>query len=98
MPNSPTTTPPPIENFDPRPSTPIADRQRKARRLAATGPAGVRIVAIDMPFWNMVWFMVKWTLASIPAFMILAVIGFVFFWALGGALMGIVQVIPAVAL
>ncbi|PKG00471.1 hypothetical protein Y019_14095 [Alcanivorax sp. 97CO-6] len=35
-----------------------------------------RIVDIDMPFGSMVTFMVKWSLASIPALMILALFGF----------------------
>ena len=35
----------------------------------------VVVTDIQMPFWSMVWFMVKWSIASIPAFIILAVIG-----------------------
>ena len=34
-------------------------------------PAEVVVTDIRMPFWSMVWFMVKWSLASIPAFIIL---------------------------
>ncbi|MEH6784089.1 MAG: hypothetical protein V7688_09415 [Alcanivorax jadensis] len=34
----------------------------------------VKIVDIDMPFGSMVAFMVKWVLASIPAFIILAIL------------------------
>ena len=37
----------------------------------------VRIVDVDMPFGSMVKFMVKWAIASIPAFIILVVIGVV---------------------
>lgn len=29
---------------------------------------------IDMPFWSMVGFMIKWAIASIPAFIILVLI------------------------
>ena len=36
----------------------------------------VTIVDIRMPFGSMVVFMVKWAIASIPAFLILAVLGF----------------------
>jgi len=36
----------------------------------------VKVVDIDMPFGSMVTFMVKWSLASIPALMILALFGF----------------------
>ncbi len=38
---------------------------------------GVRVVDIDMPFWSMVKFMVKWAIASIPALVLLMVIGVV---------------------
>lgn len=40
---------------------------------------GLVIKDIDMPFWSMVSFMVKWAFASIPAIFIIAgVFGFVF--------------------
>jgi hypothetical protein len=38
-------------------------------------PQQVRIVDINMTFMSMVIFMVKWAIASIPAFIILAVMG-----------------------
>ena len=45
----------------------------------------VNVVGLDIPFTSMVFFMVKWTLASLPALVIIvglfAVLGFVF----GGA-------------
>lgn len=34
----------------------------------------VVVVDVKMPFWSMVFFMVKWALASIPAVIILVVI------------------------
>lgn len=34
-----------------------------------------RIVDIEMPFWSMVNFMVKWAIAAIPAFIILIILG-----------------------
>ena len=37
-------------------------------------PAEVVVTDIQMPFWSMVWFMVKWSLASIPAVIILFVL------------------------
>ncbi|MFH7319557.1 hypothetical protein ACHHRT_02975 [Desulfurivibrio sp. D14AmB] len=43
----------------------------------------VTIVDIRMPFGSMVVFMVKWVLASIPAFFILAFIGAAVFGVLG---------------
>lgn len=39
---------------------------------------------IDMHFWTMVIFMVKWSLASIPAIIILLIIGAVLVSILGG--------------
>ena len=37
--------------------------------------AHVVVTDIRMPFWSMVVFMIKWAVAAIPAFIILAVIG-----------------------
>jgi hypothetical protein len=48
----------------------------------------VTVVDIKMPFWSMVFFMVKWAIAAIPAFLILGTILFmfaVFLGVLGGA-------------
>ena len=36
----------------------------------------VRLAHIELPFWNMVMFMVTAAIAAIPAFIILSVIGF----------------------
>ncbi|PLA74772.1 hypothetical protein CYQ88_04070 [Hydrogenovibrio sp. SC-1] len=44
----------------------------------------VNIVDIKMPFWSMVIFMVKAAIASIPAFIILAIIFTVVNLILGG--------------
>ena len=46
----------------------------------------VNIVDIKMPFWSMVIFMVKAAIASIPAFIILTVIGATIFAVLGAVL------------
>lgn len=46
----------------------------------------VRVVDIKMPFWSMVTFMVKWAIASIPAFIILAFIGTMLIALFGGML------------
>jgi ABC-type bacteriocin/lantibiotic exporter with double-glycine peptidase domain len=40
----------------------------------------VSVVDIKMPFWSMVIFMIKWTLASIPAFIILCLLCFFLFF------------------
>ncbi len=45
----------------------------------------VVVTDIRMPFWSMVAFMVKWVIASIPAFLILGML-----WAL---LMAVVKVL-----
>ena len=39
----------------------------------ADGPVPVKVTSLTMPFLDMVVFMVKWALASIPAFVILTV-------------------------
>ena len=44
----------------------------------------VNIVDVKMPFWSMVVFMVKWVIASIPAFIILTIIGAIVIAVLGG--------------
>jgi len=43
---------------------------------------------INMPFLSMVVFMVKWVIASIPAFFILSIIGAVFMALFGGVMTG----------
>jgi hypothetical protein len=48
----------------------------------------VSIVNIKMPFWSMVAFMVKASIAFIPAFIILSIIGSFVFALLGGLLGG----------
>ena len=48
------------------------------------GTQTVKISDIDMPFGSMVVFMVKWAIASIPAFLIL-----MFLFAIFGGLLGI---------
>lgn len=47
------------------------------------GAQPVVVVDLRMSFWAMVVFMVKWVIASIPAFLILAVLWIVFNWTLG---------------
>jgi hypothetical protein len=44
----------------------------------------VVITDIKMPFWSMVGFMVKWAIAAIPAFVILAILGAVVIGVLRG--------------
>ena len=72
-------------------TSPSASMTSRHRRAATEGPregrASVQEVTVrdlDMPFASMVVFMVKWALASIPAFIILFAIFFVFFLLLRG--------------
>lgn len=46
--------------------------------------AAVRIVDVDMPFWSMVSFMVKWAIATIPALVLLFLAGAVIVALFGG--------------
>jgi len=53
----------------------VAERVGQAGHApAASTTDAVRVVDVDMPFGSMVRFMVKWTIASIPALIILAVL------------------------
>ena len=48
----------------------------------------VSVIDIQMPFWSMVMFMVKAAIASIPAFIILSIIGMVVFSVLIDVILG----------
>jgi hypothetical protein len=48
----------------------------------------VVVTDIRMPFMSMVIFMVKWVIASIPAFIILSLLGALFMTLLGGMMSG----------
>jgi len=86
-----------VERPSPVPSPParVAPPAEPAgRALLAPEPAPIAItrvsvVDINMPFASMVGFIVKWTLAAIPALFILAVIGFFLAVFLGGLAKGI---------
>jgi len=49
----------------------------------------VSITDVDMPFGSMVVFILKWTLASIPAMIILVVLGAVMVGIFGGLIAGL---------
>ena len=53
--------------------------QRRKEQQQKIEDQSVHVISFDMPFGDMVSFMVKWALASIPAFIILAIIGGIFF-------------------
>jgi len=46
-----------------------------SERPTGIGTAVV-VVDVDLPFWSMVMFMIKWALAAIPALLILGAVGF----------------------
>ena len=69
-----------------------AELQRRAEGQRAEPRPSTQQVAItdvDMPFWSMVRFMVKWAVASIPAFVILFIIAFLITIVLAGFLGGL---------
>ncbi|MDM4766159.1 hypothetical protein [Pelomonas sp. SE-A7] len=61
----------------------IARGKNMSRPRAAGQIQAVAIVDASIPFWSMVFFMIKWSLASIPAVAIL-----MFTFAIMGALFG----------
>lgn len=48
----------------------------------------VRIVDLDLPFWHIVVFLIKVSLAAVPAALIVALIGLFGFAILSGVLVG----------
>src|SRR5690625_2279495 len=67
----------------------IAEIQRKAANESKQGGKSmsdrhVVVVDVNMPFWSMVWFMVKWAIAAIPAGIILALAYMLVMGILGG--------------
>lgn len=62
------------------------EREREAQKIAFADAKPIKIVAIDLPFWKIVTLMVKWVIASIPAGIILFLIGAM----LWGVLLGLV--------
>lgn len=55
-------------------------------------PQKVTVTDINMPFGSMVVFMVKWTLAAIPAVIMLSVVGAAIYIAFGAIGLGLAQV------
>lgn len=64
--------------------TPPPPPARRPEPIVFPEQMAVRVVDIKMPFWSMVVFMVKWAIASIPAFIILAFIGTLLIALFGG--------------
>ena len=59
-------------------------------------PHRVTIADIQIPFWRMVAIIIKWTLASIPAVIIISLIFGIIAALVGGGLMAILGNIPGV--
>ena len=59
-------------------------------------PHRVAIADIQIPFWRMVAIMIKWTLAAIPAVIIISIIFGIIGAILGGGMMAILGNIPGV--
>lgn len=57
--------------------------------LPSDRPTRVEVVNFDIPFGQMIWLMIKWVLASIPAMIILFVLGAILSLVFGGVLMGL---------
>ena len=59
-------------------------------------PHRVTIADIQIPFWRMVAIMIKWTLAAIPAVIIVSIIFGIIGAVIGGGLMAVLGTIPGV--
>jgi hypothetical protein len=57
-------------------------------------PHRVAIADIDIPFWRMVAVMIKWTLAAIPAVIIVSIIFGIIGAILGGGMMAMLGHVP----
>ena len=57
--------------------------------MTSQGPQRVVVQDVDMPFGSMVVFIIKWTLASIPALIILCIVGALLSAVFGGLLAGL---------
>ena len=61
----------------------IKAESQRAKQQQKIEDKSVHVKSFDMPFGDMVGFMVKWSLASIPAFIILFIIFGIFFLIFG---------------
>ena len=61
----------------------IVEQTRETEERSVYIKGSVKVSSFDMPFLDMIGFMVKWAIASIPAFIILFIIGLIFFGIFG---------------
>ena len=59
-------------------------------------PHRIAVVDLDIPFWRMVAIMIKWSLAAIPAVIIVSVVFGIIGALLGGGLLAILGHVPGV--
>ena len=57
----------------------------------ADGGNLVTIRAIDVPFWRIVLILIKWSVAAIPAMIVIGIIYTALFALLGGLFVGMMQ-------
>jgi hypothetical protein len=69
----------------------LTDAEARATTLHSSPPPihRVTVTDINMPFGSMIVFMVKWAFASIPAFIIVAIVVFLIMTLLGGIFGGV---------
>lgn len=70
---------------------PSASAMREHAQAGERGLLRVTVVDVDMKFWTMVQFMVKWAFASIPALLIIILIGFAVLFCLSGFVATIIK-------
>jgi hypothetical protein len=57
----------------------------------------VVVTGVDIPFFAMVWLILKWSLASIPAMFILSVLSAALFVTVGGAITALLTALGVAA-
>jgi len=63
----------------------------------APAPKEVVITGINIPFFTMVWLIVKWGIAAIPALIVLWILGFLFTLTVGSSLAALIAALQAAA-
>ena len=63
-----------------------------------TAPHRVSIADVEIPFWRMVAIIIKWTLAAIPAVIIVSIIFGILGAVFGGIIAAIIGRVPGVSM
>lgn len=69
--------------------TQLLQEQRAQRKALMDALEEIRVADFNMPFGSLVGFLVKASLAAIPASIILGILGFIVFAILGGGLLAL---------